>query len=105
MVAPAASALSVVGFSSSRIRQSTKTGSGAAATRLKCSVLRATSTGEKPNSSPASHASGDGPTTRRASRYIVHAVSAVMARKITLNVTVTPRNGNNGKASVLANSV
>ena len=105
MVAPAAIALSVVGFSSSRIRHSTKTGSGAAATRLKCSALRATSTGEKPNSRPASQASGDGPTTRRASRYIVQAVNAEMARKTTLKVTVTPRNGSSGKASVLANSV
>src|SRR6185436_20945280 len=103
MVAPAAMALNVVGFSSSRIKQSTKIGSGAAAARLKCSAPRATSTGENPNSRPASQASGDGPTTRLASRYIDHAVRAAIVRKMTLKVTVTPSIGSNGKASVSAN--
>ena len=64
-----------------RCRHHRKAASGAAATRLKCPVDLATSTGPQANTAPASHASIVAPSvTRRASTKVIQAVSTTAIR-------------------------
>ena len=104
-VAPSATASLARPLPSPLTMISSITGSGAAATSEKCAVLRAISTGENANATPASQDSQWRPHSAYARRAVHHAVSAIIARYTRLKARTSPSGPISGYARMSMNNV
>ena len=106
MDTPASAAHHIERVRSALMRHNRNAGSGAAATRLKCPVLRATRTGDQAKATPAMNASRRVVAkARRASAYVQSAVMTLVSRYTRLKLGITPAQGMSGRASRFRNAV